>query len=169
MSEPASPDSAKPRASVNWGAIAPGIAFVLIIAVGIGYYMKQEAQARRESDEVRQQVQSLGLPDGFPLQDVPIYPGLTITEKKREDAKSSDNKPMDLWEVHATTPDDKKKVFDFYKEEMLGRGMGQTQYISIPTGLQATYADEQYSVEFEIEKQPKDRATRVVIRVYRLQ
>jgi len=75
---------------------------------------------------------------------------------------------MDEWELHGTSADDKQKIFDFFKDKLLGRGMGQTQYISIPTGYGVTYGDEKYSVELEIEKQPRDKQTRIVQRVYRL-
>jgi len=162
------PDEAPKKQGINWASLAPGIVFILIVTVAFTFYARQNAQAEKQSEEVKAQVATLGLPDGYPIQDIPIYPGLKLKDKKREDAMSSDNKPMDEWEIHGTTPDDKKKIFDFVKDKMLARKMSQTQYISIPTGYGLTYGDEKYSVEYEIEKQKSDKETRVVMRVYRL-
>jgi hypothetical protein len=155
-------------AKVNWSALAPGIAFVAIVSLALAAYAHQNAQAEKQTAGVKSQVKAMGLPEGYPLQDIPLYPGLKISESNRSDALSSDGKPMDEWEIHATSPDDRKKIFEFVKEKMMAREMSQQQYISIPTGYGVTYGDEKYSVEYEIEKQKNDKETRVVMRVYQL-
>jgi hypothetical protein len=169
VAKPAAAESPpEQRSGINWGAMAPGIAFVLILGAAFGFYLTQNAKAERGREQLRAQIASLGLPEGYPLQDIPVYPGLKITEQKRDTAMSSDNKPMDLWEIKATSPDDKQQIFDFVKEKMMARKMSQTQYISLPTGYGVHYGDEQYFIEYEIEKFAKDAETRVVMRVYRI-
>lgn len=166
--EPASANGQEPRPGINWGAIAPGIAFVVIVGIGLVVYMNQQAEAKRVVAKEREQVRQMGLPSDYPLSEIPIYPGMEIGETKREDTVSTDDRPMDKWEIHATSPDDKQLIFDFFKDKLLGRGMGQTQYISTPTGYGVHYSDERYHIELEIEKFPTDKATRIVMRVHRI-
>ncbi|MDQ3023555.1 MAG: hypothetical protein M3R04_04090 [bacterium] len=168
MSKTASAVTQSKKPGVNWGAAAPGIAFVLIVATGIALYLGAQSAEVRKSAESAQQAQKLGLPQGFPLQDIPLYPALQISEQSSSETESTDGKPMDKWELKATSPDDKMLIANFYKDKLLARGMGQTQYISIPTGIGVTYGDERYSVELEIEKLSGDKVTRFVMRVYRL-
>jgi hypothetical protein len=156
------------RAPINWGAIAPGIAFVVIVAIGVLAYFNMQAQEIKAREAAAKQLSQLGLPEGYPLRDIPVYPGLQVSEKETGETTSTDGKPMDKWIITASSSDDKKVIFDWYKERLLGRDMGQTQYISIPTGLAVTYGDEEYSVELEIEKLPSDKVTRVVQRVFRV-
>lgn len=168
MAKPVEAEAATRKKGISWSSLAPGIVFVALVTFGLAFYAHQNAQAQRQTEEVRAQVKALGLPEGYPLQDIPLYPGLRISKAERKDAMSADNRPMDEWELHATSPDDKKKIFEFVKEKMMARDMSQTQYISIPTGYGATYADKQYSVEYEIEKHASDKETRVVVRVFRI-
>ena len=169
MAKPSEVETPAPlKRRVDWATLAPGIAFVLILAIAAVVYVAQNSKTVKEAKKEEAKIAALGLPQGYPLKDIPLYPGLKITEKKHGDATSSDGKPMDLWEIHGTSPDDKKPIFEFVKDKMMARNMSQTQYISIPTGYGVTYGDEKYSVEYEIEKQAKDKATRVVMRVYRL-
>jgi len=168
VAKPDPAEAAPKKSGAPLAALAPAIVFVLVVGSGLAFYGFHTVELKKQAKVVAEQVSQLGLPEGYPLQDIPVYPGLKIKDKKREDAMSSDNKPMDEWEIHGTTPDDKKKVFDFVKDKMMARNMSQTQYISIPTGYGLTYGDEKYSVEYEIEKQKKDKETRIVMRVYRL-
>jgi hypothetical protein len=156
-------------AGINWGAVAPGIAFVVIVAIGAAVFANMRATEQRILKEVAAEVQQLGLPEGYPLQDIPLYGDLQISEQSRGETQSTEGKPMDEWIIKATSGDDKQQIFDWYKDKLIARGMGQTQFISIPTGLAVTYGDEQYSVELEIEKLETDKLTRVTKRVYKLQ
>jgi hypothetical protein len=160
--------SVQKKSGASLSSLAPAIIFVLILGAALVFYILHNIQTAKAAEALKEQLSQLGLPDDYPLQDIPVYPGLKIATAKKLDAMSADNKPMDEWELHATSLDDKKKIFDFVKDKMMARGMSQTQYISIPTGYGLTYGDEQYSVEYEIEKQKKDKETRVVMRVYRI-
>jgi hypothetical protein len=166
--EHSSPNGNATSPGINWAAIAPGLAFVVIVGIGLALYLSQQAEAKRLEAQVRQEAKQLGLPSDYPLREIPIYPRMEVGEVKRDETVSTDNRPMDKWEIRATSPDDKKQIFDFFKDKLLGRGMGQTQYISTPTGYGVNYSDERYHIELEMEKFPTDKATRIVMRVHRI-
>jgi hypothetical protein len=168
-SAPEASAPAQPGARIDWSAILPGVLFVLIVGTGAVFYFNAQAEQRQERQQQAMEVQELGLPQGFPLEVVPLYPGLQITKSEVAAAESQTGLPMDHWTVHGTTPDNKQAVFDFYKAKLLAADMSQTQYISIPTGFAVNYGREDMTVELEIEKlDPQAKVTDFRMNVYRL-
>lgn len=165
---------ASPRAQARWIWVLPVLLFLAISTWLVSWARGNQAQLEQQV-KVRQELNShLGLPRDYPIDVVPLYDGVSVLETTREDAKSSDGEPMDKWFIHAQIEASRKPIFEYYHNLMLARGMAQTQFISLPASdgsgasYAVNYADEEFIVEFTIEKTSKDPMTQLKITVYRV-
>ncbi|GEM_PF-6571275 len=156
---------------ISWGGLLTiSLLLVLLIALiaAAGRYIYGQ-HARRQQIQQRQETNAeLGLPRDFPSDVVPLYPEAELLATERDSAVSTDDEAMDKWYVHAESDLDKDTVYNYYHERMLAAGMRQTQYVSIPTGYGSDYADEDYVIEFIIERRPDSDRLQLEITVYRV-
>jgi hypothetical protein len=141
---------------------------VAVICAGVWFIWHQVA-AQQAAQHARASNAALGIPEDYPCQLIPIYPGAKIVESKRETAKSDDGLPMDKWYIHATTTAERDKVHDYYIDIVTDLGLSQTMGIQIPTGYGFNYADQNLIVEFTVEVRAKDPLTQIEITLYKLQ
>lgn len=154
--------------SFNWWAMALVLAFAAVLIVLVVIHFDQQAELRGAIASRQARNIELGLPRDFPLDDVPIYTGLAIIETDRSSAESNLGEPLDCWYVHGLIDEDKDKVYDYYHEHFMGRGMHQQQYIGIPTGYGADYADEEYLINLIVETRPPEEQMQVELKVHRV-
>lgn len=154
--------------SCNWCVIVLVLAFAAVLAVLVVLHFNQQADVREAIASLQARNIELGLPRDFPLDDVPIYPGLAIIETDHSNAESNLGEPLDYWYVHGLIDEDKDKVYDYYHEYFMGRGMHQQQYIGIPTGYGADYADEEYLINLIVETRAPEERMQVELKVHRV-
>lgn len=158
------------RSGSRLGEFLPAIIFVLILALGLGTFLFTRAQSAAKRATAVRANEKQGLPSDFPSEIVPLYAGATITETLKDTTESREGEPMDRWIVHAWSPEEPKKIYEFYNELLLGKGMAQQMYISIPGGYGVDFADQYQVVNFIIEKSKDDPAkTNLEITFNRLQ
>lgn len=154
-----------------------GIPIGLFIAISAGLlYLANIQQTTSQGSAADRQATNLelGLPRDYPVEVVPLYPGVEVLETERTDTQSSEGEPMDRWYIHAQIDSGRKAIFDYYHGLMLEMGMAQTLFISVPAtdgsgaSFAANYANEQLIVEFNIEKKGSDAITQLEITVSRL-
>jgi hypothetical protein len=154
--------------SFNWLALALVLAFAAVLVVLVVLHFNRQADQREAIASRQARNVELGLPRDFPIDDVPIYTGLEIIETDRSSAESNLGEPLDYWYVHGLINEDKDKVYDYYHEHFMGRGMHQQQYIGIPTGYGADYADELYLINLTVETRPPEERLQVELKVHRV-
>jgi hypothetical protein len=151
----------------------PWLVFIVLMGGGLGFYVYREsalAAHRREQIQARQQENAkLGLPPDYPVDFVPLYAGVTLDTAERKDAKSTDGRPMDQWHIHAESDVSKDVIYQYYNQLMLGKGLAQTMYASVPSGYGMTFADDQNEIQFTIEKKLHDKRTQLDIIFSRIQ
>lgn len=157
----------QPRSS--W---AGWLLFILITAAVVGagtWFIWRQVAVRQGEHRAQAGNQALGIPEDYPSQIIPIYPGVKIIDTKRETAKSDDGRPMDKWFIHATTEAHQDKVHDYYLNIVTKLGLSQTMGIQIPTGYGFNYANQELIVEFTVEKRAQDPLTHLEITLYKMQ
>lgn len=157
-----------PAQSSPW--VTAGLLIVLGIAIAAAtiFYVYSQHQLQAEIQQRQALNIELGLPRDYPLNLVPVFAGARIIEAERDSAESTDGEPMDKWYVHAELDEDKQQVYDFYHEHLLGHDLRQTQYVGIPTGYGADYADERHIVELIIETRADEQLLQLEISIYRV-
>lgn len=157
------------KSKQGWLGCLPFILItVLVVAVGAWFIWQQIGQ-RQAMQHAQSSNLALGIPEDYPSQLIPLYPGVKIVESKRETAKSDDGSPMDKWYIHATTSTDREKVHDYYIDIVTGLGLSQTMGIQIPTGYGFNYANADMIVEFTVELRANDPLTQLEITLYKMQ
>lgn len=160
----------KPR-RVDWRGlltVALLVAFVIVLLGAAALYLFDQCSKRVRDEERRARNSELGLPTDFPIDVVPLYAGAEIITAEKDSAVATDGASMDKWSVHAELEGGKDDVYSFYHERMLAAGMRQTQFVSIPTGYGADYADRQFVIEFIIEYRPGSERLQLEITAYRV-
>ena len=152
----------------NWLALALVLAFAAVLVVLVVLHFNRQADQREAIASRQARNVELGLPRDFPRDDVPIYTGLEIIETDRSSAESNLGEPMDYWYVHGLIDEDKDIVYDYYHEHFMERGMHQQQYIGIPTGYGADYADEVYLINLTVETRSPEERLQVELKVHRV-
>lgn len=153
------------------------VVVAIVIAGAFWFYNHQqrieraEHLARLEAEQLRLEALALqneqaGLPETYPADFIPLYPGVELLEASAEDATADDGTPMDKWHVLSQIDEDKQVVYDFYKTRVEAEDLRQTMYISIPPGYSISYADENRIVELRIEKLSSDPMLQVEITIY---
>ncbi len=122
--------------------------------------------AEQRSEKLALQNQAVGLPDTYPADFMPLYPGVELLSASSEEAKADDGALMDKWHVLSQIDEDKEVVYEFYKARIEAEDLRQTMYISLPTGYSISYADENRIVELRIEKLRQDPKLQVEITLY---
>jgi hypothetical protein len=170
---PASAPGGKPSASI-W-LLYPAIVVIAAVSLLIHNYNHQQdvkraqqiaAEEKQRRTELAQQNAAAGLPDNYPCDFMPLYPGVELLDASVEEAKADDGTPMDKWHVLSQSDDDKQKVYDFYINRLAEEDMRQTMFVSLPTGYNLHYADTDRIVEIRIEKLKKDPKLQVELTVY---
>jgi hypothetical protein len=174
---------AKPSGESSVKQPAPITTWVIYLVFGViavsafllyNYKQRQELKLVEErtaaevqrSKELAALNKSAGLPETYPLDFMPLYPGVEFLEAQSEDAKADDGAAMDKWHVLCQTDAPKQDVYDFYMQRLEAEGMRQTMYISLPSGYSLGYADENRIVELRIEKLRSDPKLQVELTVY---
>jgi hypothetical protein len=150
--------------------------FVLLLLVGslvLLLLKAQESSAQRQQAErlvaERQAMnRELGLPRDYPADVLPLWPGAEIKTQEEGEVKSTDGQPMKQWKIHAETDDDKTEVYEHYNQLLLGQGMSQTLFASVPSGYGVTYANQSDEIQLTIEKKLSDERTQIEITFSRL-
>jgi hypothetical protein len=162
------PDSPAPR-FLNAAQLVPAVVFLAVAAVAVGYALNMQAEERRERAQGVAAKLERGLPESYPDDVVPLYEGAKVIAAETGSGESSDGAPMHKWVIKAeVVEDDRQKIFDFYKDYLLERGMSQSMLISIPSGYGVDYADEQRTVHLVIEKKKSDKHTQLEITLHEL-
>lgn len=150
--------------------LLPVIIFVTILALGLGTFLFTRAQHSAKTAAAARSNEEHGLPSDYPSDMVPLYAGAVIAETLKDTTTSGDGAPMDRWIVHATSSDEPKKIYEFYNDLLLGQGLAQQMYISIPGGYGVDFADENQIINFVIERKADDpKTTNIEITFNRLQ
>jgi hypothetical protein len=155
-----------PAKGPSLAALLPLIFFVLVLAAGGVFAMKQQANLRNQVADRQKTNESLGLPRDYPLELVPLYKDLKILETERGTADATDGAVMNKWVPKGESPAEKDLIYQYYNNLLLDKGMRQTMYISIPQGVGVNFGDEKNIVEFEIERPADSVMTNVKITVY---
>lgn len=159
---------AEQKTSPLAGAVLVVLLALLLGGLALGFMTVQRSAAAKRAEQTARATRlaenkALGLPLDYPADFLPIWPGATIKEQSKGEVKSTDGGTMDQWKVHAETDSDKSEVYEYYNAMLLGAGMSQTVYASVPNGYGVTYADEQREIQFTIEKKRADPRTQLEI------
>ena len=125
------------------------------------------------NDEERTRLnERLGLPDGYPVEIVPLFGGMEVLETDSGEAESTDGAAMHRWLVRGQSVANQTEVCDFYKDLMRKLAFAQTMYVSKPgehgVDYGINYADENYEIRFEIERRREDTQTQIKTEVFKL-
>ena len=156
------------------------VLYLIVVLIAVGMYALYTNQQRRDPAEMQAQSadqeryratlaelnREAGLPITYPLDFMPLYPGVELIEATAEDATADDGTPMDMWHILSQTDDAKQAVYDFYMQRIEAEDMRQTLYISLPTGYKFSYADENRIADIRIEKLNKDPKLQVELTLY---
>ena len=158
----------EPRDRMSLLLLGFTILLIVTLIILVVVQMGKKAEHRKSVRERQACNLELGLPRDFPIDDVPIYTGLEIIETDRSSTESNLGEPMDYWYAHGWIDEDKDMVYDYYHEHFMGRGMHQQQYIGIPTGYGADYADEVYLINLTVETRSPEERLQVELKVHRV-
>lgn len=164
-------DGKRNAGGVNWTAVIPLAVFLTLLGVGCYFLVSNQLENKRRQGLMvarQQQNEELGLPRDYPLDVVPIYTGVEITEAERGSAIADTGEPMDMWHVHGQIDEAKEPIFEFYNKLLIDYGMRQLQFVGLPTGYGIDYGDEIHSISLVIEKTLVDELMQLDIKVYRV-
>ena len=150
------------------GVVLPLVAFLLVLMVAAGLYLRQQAEARRGRAELAKANEALGLPSDYPADEFPLFPEAKLVKAERSDAVSDKGQPMDEWDIKAQSQASVDDVYHFYLDIARKRGMTQSTMFSAGGGYSVTYADAQTELQFIIERLPSSQVTDIQLTVYRL-
>lgn len=150
----------------HWMGWLPFALVAVLLLAGLALFVAHRVE--QEQTVRRQQAanEKLGLPVDYPGQLIPVYPGVAILKAEKSAAKSKDGQAMDKWYIHATSPDNRDKLHDFYVDIANKLGLSQTMGIQIPSGYGTNYANDKLEVDFVIEVRPPDKLTHLEISLF---
>jgi len=160
-------------AGARFAAFLPLIIFIAVLAVFTGYWLNQQNQSRAARLKQAEANETRGLPRDYPAGVVPIHEEVEIVETERGSADAQDGGKLDKWYILGRFDGDRKQLLDYYNDLMIGRGMGQTHFISMPShdgsggNYAVAWADDEYLVDLSIEKLTSDELAQFKLTVYR--
>lgn len=160
----------------SWlGVAVPMGGFLLVVIVALVLWVGQQRKVHEHLDTVAHYNATVGLPESFPSDLIPLYKDAQVKSGTKGEATSKDGHPMDEWDVVAQVDnDDRKAIFDYYNNMLLDKGFRQTQLISMPSydksgpNYAVDYGSEDMSLSFVIEKKTTDPMTQLQIKVYKV-
>lgn len=144
-----------------------GICGILMALIAITF-QQHSSQLKQETAWLAEEREQMGLPDGYPVEQVPVLEGIEIKSAEQLTATDTKGREMDQWQLEARTELTREQVFDYYSEYLVDNlGLSQTKTISIPSGEHHEYADERWVVQVEYEQLEAEAQPVLRLNVYR--
>jgi len=150
------------------GVVLPLVAFLLVLIISAGLYLRQQVEARHSRARLAETNGAMGLPSDYPADEFPLFPEAKLVKAERGDAESDKGQPMDKWDIKAQSHASVDDIYHFYLDIARKRGMSQSTMISAGGGYSVTYADAKTELQFIIERLPSSQVTDIQLTVYRL-